>query len=353
MRRLLSSLPRFTGCLAAVALAAVHPLAAEEAESGGAAPQTEVKPSSSWRESYTFGPGDVVNFAFYGKSTLDRQGNRIAPDGTLSYLQANSIDVDGLTIDEIRERFETYLTSYYRNIRLIVTPGELKSKRYIILGKVMDKGVFTLDRPMTVLEAIARSRGIETGLFEQRTVEVADLDRSFIIRNGERLDADLGALYYRGDLSQNVQLEPDDYIYIASNLTNEFYVLGAVSTPGTQGLTPSMTVVGAVTRREGFTENAWKQRVLLVRGSIGNPTTEVIDVKAILQGRAKDVRIEPGDIIYVHDRPWKRVEQLLDRAIMDYLRSATATWTSTYVPAITEEEWLPDPNWKTWPWEDE
>lgn len=306
----------------------------------------------SWRDHYTFGPGDVVHIAFFGRPALQRDGMRIAPDGTLSYLQANSVQVDGLTIDGIREVFERKLSRYYRNVRLIVTPGELASKKYTILGKVIDKGVFVLDRPITVLEAIARSRGIETGLLEQRTVEVADLDRSFIIRRGDRLDVDLGALYYRGDLSQNVSLEPGDYIYIASNLTNEFYVFGEVALPGAQGLTTNMTVVAAITRREGFTEDAWKRRVLLVRGSIDNPEVQVVDVNAVLRGRLPDVRIEPGDIIYVSKRPWSRVEDILDRAVMDYIRSATATWTSTYTPAITEEEWLPDPDWNSWPWED-
>jgi len=306
----------------------------------------------SWRNHYTFGPGDVVNISFFGRPSLQRDGMRIAPDGTLSYLQANSVDVAGLTIDGIREVFEQELSRFYRNVRLIVTPGELASKKYIILGKVIDKGVFVLDRPITVLEAIARSRGIETGLFEQRTVEVADLDRSFIIRRGDRLDVDLGALYYRGDLSQNVSLEPGDYIYIASNLTNEFYVFGEVAMPGTQGLTTNMTVVAAITRREGFTEDAWKRRVLLVRGSIDEPEVRIVDVNAILKGSIPDVRIEPGDIIYVSKRPWSRVEDVLDRAIMDYIRSATATWTNTYTPAITEKEWLPDPNWNTWPWEE-
>lgn len=311
-----------------------------------AQPSDEGDNSLSWRDGYTFGPGDVLNIAFFGKPELERGGLRIAPDGTLSYLQANSVPVAGMTIDQIRETFEERLAFYYRNVRLIVTPQELASKRYVILGKVVDKGVFVLDRPMTILEALARSRGIETGLFEQRTVELADMDRSFIIRAGERLPVDLGALYYRGDLSQNVELEPGDYIYIASNLTNEFFVLGAVNMPGAQGLTPNMTVVAAISRREGFTDQAWKRRVLLVRGSIGQPETRVVDVNAVLQGREPDVLIEPGDILYVSTRPWSRIEEILDRAVMDYIRSATATWVSTYVPPVTQQEWLPDPGWK-------
>ena len=331
---------------------ALHKAAAQQASTENVPAGSAVESALSWRDSYTFGPGDVLNIAFFGKPELRRDGLRIAPDGTISFLQANSVHVAGMTIDEIRATFEAALSRYYRNVRLIITPGELASKRNIILGKVVDKGRFVLARPMTILEAIARSRGIETGLLEQRTIEIADMDRSFIVRAGQKLPVDLGALYYRGDLSQNVELEPGDYIYIASNLNNEFYVLGAVNEPGSQGLSQNLTIVGAITRREGFADKAWKQKVLLVRGSLSEPEVRAINVKRILQGLEPDVPIEPGDIIFVDTRPWSKVEDLLDRAIMDYIRSATATWFSTYTPDISPDEWLPDPNWNSWPWDD-
>ena len=47
-----------------------------------------------------------------------------------------------MTIDEIRDALEKALSVYYTNVRLVILPGELISKRYISLGKVVDKGVF-------------------------------------------------------------------------------------------------------------------------------------------------------------------------------------------------------------------
>lgn len=302
--------------------------------------------NASWRERYTLGPGDVVNIRFYGRGVLDRPGIRIAPDGTLSYLQVNSLQVSDMTIDELRGTLEEALAEYYRNPRLIITPWELKSKRYAILGKVMDKGVFTLDRPITLLEAIARSRGIETGLFEQSTVEIADMERSFIVRNGERLDVDFAKLYFEGDLSQNVYLEPQDYIFLASNLSNEYYVLGAVARPGAQGFSNRASVISAVTRREGFIESSWKKRVLVVRGSLSEPQTHIVDIDAILKGLAPDFPLEPGDIIYVNDRPWYKAEQILDTAIQNFLKSATSTWVNENVPDVIETPWFDRTGWR-------
>lgn len=310
------------------------------------AAETESAPLVSWRERYTLGPGDVIHIRFYGRGELDRPGVRIAPDGTLSYLQVNSIKVNNLTIDELRMTLEEALQQYYRGPRLIITPGELKSKRYVILGKIMDKGVYTLDRPITLLEAIARSRGIETGLFEQSTVEIADMERSFIIRNGERLEVDFAKLYFEGDLSQNVFLEPQDYIYLASNLSNEYYVLGSVARPGAQGFSNRASIISAVTRREGFTEGAWRDRVLVIRGSLSEPELFVVNVKAILAGAEPDFPLEPGDIVYVNDRPWYKAEQILDTAMRNFLRSATSTWVNENVPDAITNPWFNSTGWR-------
>lgn len=308
--------------------------------------QDQAQDLPSWRERYTLGPGDMVNIRFYGQAGLDRPGVRIAPDGTLSYLQVNSLEVNEMTIDEMREALEAALVDYYRNPRLIITPWELKSKRYVILGKVIDKGVFTLDRPITLLEAIARSRGIETGLFEQSTVEIADMDRSFIMRGGNRLDVDFSKLYFEGDLSQNVYLEPQDYIFLASNLSNEYYVFGAVAQPGAQGFSNRASIISAVTRREGFTEGSWKRRVLVIRGSLSDPQLFVVDVDAILKGLSPDFLLEPGDIVYVNNRPWYKAEQILDTAIENFVKSATSTWVIENVPDVIGDPWFKRTGWR-------
>lgn len=303
-------------------------------------------PAASWRDRYELGPGDSVNLRFFGRPELDREGVRIAPDGTLSYLRVVAMPAAGLTIDELRTQLEARLSRYYLGLRLIVTPGELRSKRYTILGKVLDNGVFPIDRPITLLEAIARSRGIETGIFEQNTVEIADLDRSFVVRQGRRLPVDFARLYYQGDLGQNVPIEPGDYIYIASSLNNEYYVLGEVAMPGVQALTPHASVVGSISRREGFTARAWRSRVLLVRGSLAQPQAMAVDVEAILQGRTPDLAIEPGDIIYVSERPWRKIEEVLDNALLAFVQSATAAWVNSNVPVLIERRVLPETDWK-------
>jgi polysaccharide export outer membrane protein len=289
---------------------------------------------TSWRSRYELGPGDVINFSLFGRPELDRPGFRIAPDGTVSYLQAQNIKIAGLTLDEARLALEKGLTSNFRSPRVIITPQEVGSKRFTILGKVVNKGVVTLERPITLVEAIANAGGIETGLFEQNTVELADLDRSFISRNGQRLPVDFRRLLHDGDMSRNIEIEPNDFIYVASTISNDYYVLGAVANPGVQGLTPDASVVSAISRRGGLNERAWPDRVLVVRGSFDKPQTFIVSVKDILAAKEKDFKLQPKDIVYIADRPWAVAEDILKLALSAFVTSATSNWVNLNVDPV-------------------
>lgn len=291
---------------------------------------------NSWRNRYELGPGDVVNFSLFGRPDLDRPGFRIAPDGSVSFLQAQNIKVTGLSLDEARIAIESSLQSHFRSPRVIITPQEVASKRFTILGKVLKRGVVTLERPITLVEAVANAGGLETGLFETNTVELADLDRSFISRNGKQLPVDFRRLLSEGEMSLNIEIEPNDYIYIASNITNNYFVLGSVINPGVQGLTEDASVVAAITRRGGFTDRAWAERVLVVRGSIQSPETIVINVRKVLAGEEKDFKLAPKDIVFVADRPWAEAEDILNLALSAFVTSATTSWVNLNVGPIIE-----------------
>ena len=55
--------------------------------------------------------------------------------------------------------------------------------------------MFVLERPITVLEAIARAHGLETGLVDRNVIDVADLQRSFLMRGGRRIALNFEKLF--------------------------------------------------------------------------------------------------------------------------------------------------------------
>jgi len=118
-------------------------------------------------------------------------------------------------------------------------------------------------------------------------------------------------------------------------------VLGWVRSPGPLGLAGERTLIGVLTVRGGFAPTAYKKRVLVVRGSLQAPQTFVVDVDAILSGRARDFDLEPKDLIYVAEKPWQRAEDLLELAVSSYVQAVTATWVGLNVRPATPRAILP------------
>lgn len=312
---------------------------------GQVEPVADEAAAVSWRDRYELGAGDILDIRLFGKPTSEREKVAVTPDGKITYLEITNFPVSGLTIDECRNVLEDALRQYHREPKVIMTPRALNSKRYTILGKVKRRGVYPLNRPMTLIEAIARSEGIEIGLFEHRAVELADYERSFIVRGQERLPVDFSKLFLEGDLAQNVDLEPGDYIFLASSVSNDFYVLGAVGAPGFQGFSVGATVVTAIAKRGGFLPTAYREKVLVVRGSLNEPQVHVVNVEAIVNGREKSFKLEPKDIVYVSNRPWAKLEDILDRATLTFMETAASTWTNANIPAIINRRLLPETDW--------
>jgi len=336
-------LSRWVGCLALFAilgLASGNPMLAGEPARpapGGQIPASAASTAFAtatpakralWQQKLTLGPGDVLNFSLYGEPELSREEVAIGPDGRVSYLEAQGVVAAGLTVDEFRERLNEALAQFRRTPQVFVSPVAYRSKKYFVLGKVAQRGAFLLDRPTTLIEAVARAGGMETGLAADRSlIELADLSRSFLARNGQRVPVDFERLFQHGDLSQNVPLEPNDYIYFPAGGEKEVYVLGAVRAPGAHLYTNSTGVVGAVAGRGGFSDRAWRKKLVVIRGGLTRPETFDINVDDVLAGRRPDLKLVPKDIVYVSDRPWIYAEELMEAAATAFVTSAIVVWT--------------------------
>jgi polysaccharide biosynthesis/export protein len=333
---------RRVACLLAIACGTSMLAAADSESPPQPAASGQTPPSFSgslpgqraqWQQRLTLGPGDILNLSLLEMPETARTDVPVGPDGRVSFLQASDVVATGLTVDELRAKLDEVLGKYYRNPRTIIVPVAFRSKKYYVLGAVATKGVFVFDRPTRVIEAIARAGGLETGLADTRTVEMADLQRSILVRNGQRVPVDFDRLFRHGDLSQNVFLEPNDYLYFAQASENEIYVLGEVVLPGLLNFAARPTVISAISARGGFTTRSFKSRVLVVRGSLDRPETFIVDTAAVLKGQAPDFKLQPRDIVYVSINPWITVGEVLDLAVKSFVTALTVQGTTQVIPA--------------------
>lgn len=298
---------------------------------------------AAWQQRLTLGPGDTISISLFDQEGTSRPGLMIGLDGRINYLQVQNFVAAGLTVEELREQLEIALTKYIRTPRVVVVPENFSSKRYYILGAVSQKGAFQLDHSVTILEALARAGGLATvaGPGGSSVIQ-ADLSRSFLIQKGSdsvyrRLELDFEGMFLHGDLRQNITLSPDDFLFFPPIDLQEVYLLGEVKAPGPVAFTGDNTALRVVISKGGFTERAWRQRILVVRGSLNHPETFVINAAQILRGEIPDFKLKPRDIVYVNRKPWAKAQELLESALSDFLRSAVTTWSGQHIPALIKK----------------
>jgi protein involved in polysaccharide export with SLBB domain len=232
---------------------------------------------------------------------------------------------------------EKELGKYLSTPQVAVTLREVASRHIWLLGRLNRPGIYPMPGPMTLLEAIATAGGTAHSASQVTTEELADLRHSFVMRQGHNLSVDFYRLLHDGDTSQNVPLEPNDFVFLPSTLSQEVYVLGAVKTPRAVPYQQPMTLSSAIAGADGpvFYElltpssggrvlDAYWSHVAVVRGSISKPEVAIVDYRAIVKSGAPDVSLEPGDIVYVPNSPYGTLKSYINMVINTFVTTIAA-----------------------------
>jgi len=228
---------------------------------------------------------------------------------------------------EVAAEIESRIGHLFNSPRVTVLPKVFSTNTYSIHGKIVKPGIYSLDRRMTLREAVAHAGGLAQGVYRGSTIEVASLTTSYIVRRGSRLPVDFRRLILDGDGSQDVVIEAGDVIYIASGLSghSEVYLLGAVAEQKAVAYADGLTLIGVLSgsseRGGGYLDTAHLDRVLILRGSLVQPQVIEVNLRRILWGRATDVFLAPGDIVYVPERPYRFATELAREALRVFVRT--------------------------------
>jgi polysaccharide biosynthesis/export protein len=288
---------------------------------------------------FTLGPGDSVEIEVAGAPN-SRALTLVGPDGKIYYYLLSGLDVWGLTLKQTRDLLERELAKYLTNPQVTLTLRAVGSKHVWLLGKLNRPGIYPLAGPTTLLESLAAAGGMAKSTSQVNSEELADLRHSFVVRQGQSLPVDFKRLLEEGDTSQNIYLQPDDFVFVPSILAQEVYVLGAVKVPRILPYTERLTLVSAIANAVGmdryewvnagggdpgpFTKDAYLSHVAIVRGSLSTPQVAVVDYNAIVKGRARDVRLEPGDIVFVPNSPYTTLKRYFNIILNTFVSTVAA-----------------------------
>ena len=286
-------------------------------------------------EEYRLGPGDQLEIQVLGDVDTDTI-TTVGPDGKIYFYLLPGVDVWGLTVGQARDRIADGLKQFIREAQPIsVTLRVPASERVWVLGRLNKPGVYPLTGPTTLLEAIAEAGGlsprsavsslagpvaIATGN-SGASDEAADLSRAFVIRKGRLLRVDFKRLLRDGDLSQNIYLQPDDFVYLPAGSSSTVHVLGAVTQPRAVESTSQLSLVRAVAEAGGTLKDAYLSHVAIVRGSLTQPQVAIVDLNAVMHGQQADVALAPDDIVYVPYTPYHVLTRYVDMILDTFVRT--------------------------------
>jgi polysaccharide export outer membrane protein len=157
---------------------------------------------------YVIGPGDLLSIDVWKEEELSKQVV-VRLDGKISLPLVNDVQAAGLTSTELRKQLTEKYKDFVDVPEVAVTVIESRSKRIYLLGKVVRPGEYPMQKNMTVVQAISLAGGL---------AEWADSSDVKLIRKIKGTEktfrVDYDAIVSGEDLAQNVQLQPDDTIFV-------------------------------------------------------------------------------------------------------------------------------------------
>ncbi|WP_197466298.1 polysaccharide biosynthesis/export family protein [Oleiphilus sp. HI0080] len=247
---------------------------------------------------YRIASGDKFNIYVYNESDLDTKGIIVKMDGTITCKLIGEIQVKDLSIPNATAEIEAALKKYIHYPKVSLIPYEMRSSSFTIMGKVTKPGFYYFDGSIRLADAIAKAEGLSVGVFDNNTIELADLQHSFVRRGDDILPIDFDALLRKGDALMNIPLINGDYIFIPSAMNQEVYVIGEVNKQGYFGFKPNMTAGRLLAHAEGV-KNSAADEIVVIRGNLQHPRLYKLSRDEILTGTSRDFRLEPNDIVYV------------------------------------------------------
>jgi polysaccharide export outer membrane protein len=172
--------------------------------SAGLGPIPGVPPDAG----YGLEPGDVVRISVWREEALD-QGVLVRPDGGISFPLAGELQAEGKTIAELTHEITERLTPYIDNPVVTVSLQQNDGNRIYVTGRVNQPGVFLLNRPVNVMQALSMAGGL---------TPFADKDGITILRRqGDRqvtIPFDYKQVRKGQDLQQNIVLQAGDTLIV-------------------------------------------------------------------------------------------------------------------------------------------
>lgn len=241
-------------------------------------------PHESAAKTYIVGPGTVLKVSVYEHDDLNSVV-QVAEDGSVVLPLIGRVQVQKLTIPQVTEKITKELANgYLINPQVNVFVENYQSRKVAVLGHVNKPGLIELSGQTSLLEIISSAGGLTSEAGDTVSIKRQTDNQEKVIV------VDLASLIKGGDMSQNIQIQENDSVYVSK--AGMCFITGQVKQPGTFVCGSDVTVLKLVALASGFTGKANKNGVSIVRIVEGKKQT-LKDVDLDTKLVAEDVVVVP------------------------------------------------------------
>lgn len=280
---------------------ATSPQGALSAQSGAA---PAIVPST-----YLLGPDDQIIIQGAEVDEIVNKPYRIDPEGYVSLPMLGRLKAAGMTISDFEAQLNRTAAKYVRDPQLVANVAEFHSQPVSIVGAVNQPGGQQLQGKKTLMQLISMVGGFRPDA--GNTLSIAreiqwgplPLPNATTDPTGKYSVAEIGIpeLLQEKNPQLNILMMPNDVVTVPVSET--IYVVGDVHKAGgfLLGEHKDMTVLQAVAMAEGIdgTSDSKHSRIIHHPDDPSLRTETPVNVKLILAGKAQDLPLDGGDILFV------------------------------------------------------
>lgn len=258
---------------------------------------------------YVLGPDDQISVHARNVQEITDRPVRIDSNGEIKLPMIGRMRAAGLTADQLEREMTKRLGVYLEEPEVVVTVTEFRSQPVSVIGEVGSPGIHQVQGHKTLIEVLSMAGGLRPDAGPHLKL-TRRLDQGRIPLAGAKDDpaggfsvaeVDVRALLESKNPEENVVIAPWDVISVPR--AQIVYVIGDVGKAGPIVLNAgsSISVLAALSSSGGAQKTAKMSDAKILRPILGGPKRAelAIDLKKIMQGKANDLPLLAGDILYV------------------------------------------------------
>jgi polysaccharide export outer membrane protein len=265
--------------------------------------------SGDIRPNYTLGPNDQILIRAPGADEINDKPFRIDAEGYLNLPLVGRIRASGLSIAQLEMELVKRLREYIVQPQVIITPVQFRGDPIFFEGMFQRPGIYTLSGRRTLVEMLALVGGLQPNASRRikirRHAEYGPIPLPSAVEDSENkvsmVEISFASLRQNVNPAEDIILKPYDVVIV--DRAELIYVGGEVTRVGgiELGERDFMSVTQALTMSGGFTRDANKSKVRVLRPVLNTSRRHEIDIDltGIYEGKVNDFPLLPNDVLYV------------------------------------------------------